>query len=192
MIGGVPTRNLDLFQSLCGDNPLKSVVVVTTMWGLLPPNSLAIGQEREKEMKTNPGFFEPIIKQGGRLKRHYDTIESAQQIISSLLSAKHKREALAIQSEIVDDGLRLDQTTAAIELTREFDEVIENLKTRIEKEKRAMASESSRERKRREEAIQRMNARMQDLEDRKVKIRKNPASLWLHRSFLRWVKAMFS
>ncbi|CAG8737347.1 11267_t:CDS:2, partial [Acaulospora colombiana] len=35
-MGGIQERNLRIFESLCGDDPLKSAVVVTNMWGLVP------------------------------------------------------------------------------------------------------------------------------------------------------------
>jgi hypothetical protein len=189
-MGGVAVRNLKLFQSLCGDDPLRSVVVVTNMWGLLP--NKALGEQRERELRQDQDFFAPMLEQGARFARHLDTKESAQAIIVSILDDRHKREALAIQSELVDDRRRLDQTSAAAELTRDFDAMIENLKNRIRKEERLLANESGRDRKARVGAIKGMRKKIKELEERKLSIQKNRGSLWVHMSFLRWVKAMFS
>jgi hypothetical protein len=189
-MGGVAVRNLKLFQSLCGPDPLKSVVIVTNMWGLL--HDQMIGDRREQELKADPDFFGPMLKQGARFERHYDTKESAQRILSLLATDTRKRNPLAIQSEIVDDRLRLDQTTAAAELTRDFDAMIQNLRNRIKKEERLMEGEAGRERKARLAAIKGMRKKIKELEERKVHIQKSRGSLWLHMAFLRWVKGMFS
>jgi hypothetical protein len=188
-MGGVAVRNLKLFQSLCGPDPLKSVVIVTNMWGLL--HDQKIGERREQELKADPDFFGPMIHQGARFERHYDSSESAQRILSLLVGDKHKRDPLAIQSEMVDHGRRLDQTTAAAELTRDFDAMIENIKNRIKKEERLMEDETGRERKARIVAIKGMRKKIKELEERKVNIQKSKGSIWLHMAFLRWVKSMF-
>jgi hypothetical protein len=187
--GGIAKRNLKLFQSLCGDDPLKSVIVVTTMWDLLPPDDPNLGPDREQEMKTI--FFAPIIEQGGRLVRHQDNTDSAQQIVS-LLFDKQSREALAIQSEMVDHGRRLDQTTAAAELTRDFDAMIKNLKIKIKVEERLMKKETGQEREEMIEKIKGIRRKIKELEKRKASIQNDTGSLWAHMLFLRWVKAKFS
>lgn len=188
-MGGIAVRNLKLFQSLCGDDPLKSVVVVTNMWGLLP--SPELGESRERELATDPDFFYPVIRQGAKIMRHTDSKESSHRILSALL-AKHGAEVLAIQTEMVDDNLRLDETTAAAVLTRDFDAMIQNLERKIAKEQRPRSGETSRERKDREQAIRKMKTKIRELEDRKIRIRKRSGSLWVHAAFLRWVKSLFS
>ncbi|PVF93006.1 hypothetical protein CPB86DRAFT_687764, partial [Serendipita vermifera] len=115
-MGGIATRNLRLFRGLCGDDPLKSVVVVTNMWSLVDPD---LGARRETELMTEDAFFKPALNHGSRFARHSDTIESAHKIIHSLFDERLVREKLAIQIEMVDDRLRLVQTTAAAELTRD-------------------------------------------------------------------------
>jgi hypothetical protein len=73
------------------------------------------------------------------------------------LDDKHKRGSPAIQSEAVDDdGNGFDQTGVAVEVIREFDAMIKNLKNRIEKEVPLMENESGRERSARMEAIKGM------------------------------------
>ncbi|CAG8735306.1 12967_t:CDS:2, partial [Acaulospora colombiana] len=94
--------------NLCGEEALTSVVVVTNLWGLLPNQEL--GEARELELKTSPEFFEPLIQQGARFVRHTDTVESAHNIVLSLLSERQGKERLTIQTEMVDDRLILEET----------------------------------------------------------------------------------
>jgi len=44
-MGGAPQRNLRMFGRLCGDEPAKKVVFVTTMWDKISTN---VGEQREK------------------------------------------------------------------------------------------------------------------------------------------------
>ncbi|PVF93007.1 P-loop containing nucleoside triphosphate hydrolase protein [Serendipita vermifera] len=187
-MGGIAVRNLRLFESLCGEDPLKSVMVVTNMWGLLP--NMELGVARESELREDPLFFGQVLGAGATLVRHTDTTPSSHKIISSLLEQGDKRRRLAIQAELVDEKLRLDETSAAAELLRDFDAMIQNLNRRIEREERAKAGENSVERKEREVVIRKMREKIRQLEERKVRIKKK-GSHWTDVVFLRWIKKTF-
>ncbi|PVF99676.1 hypothetical protein CPB86DRAFT_283656 [Serendipita vermifera] len=189
----IAVRNLRIFESLCGDDPLESVVVVTNFWGEVSDPKK--GTEREQELIKDPDFFGQILRGGATLKRHLGTEESSQKILSELLvqnESRRKFAILAIQTEMVDENLRLDETTAAAELIRDFDTMIQHLKRRVEKQRCASSCETPRERKERERSIKKMEIRIQQLEERKVNIGKKNGSLRLHAAFLRWVRSMFS
>ncbi|PVF99683.1 hypothetical protein CPB86DRAFT_283735 [Serendipita vermifera] len=184
-IGGIAVRNMRLFRGLCGDDPLKSVVIVTNMWGLVNPD---LGANREVELMTEDAFFKPALKHGTRFVRHLGTRESTHKIIRSLIDEKPVREKLAIQIEMVDDRLRLAQTSAAAELTRDFDDVIKNLKRRIEREERAMAQDTSEERRDRKTGIMKMKDKVKELEEHKRSFGRNPTSLLSPKQLLRLFK----
>jgi hypothetical protein len=184
-VGGIAVRNLRLFQTLCGEDPLKSVVIVTNMWNLV---ELDMGASRETELMTDDTFFKPVIDQGARFRRHKDTKESAHEIIASLTVGQPAREKLAIQIEMVDERLRLAETSAAVELTRDFDFMIQHLKRKIESEERAMSRDSPEERKEREAIIQRWKGKIKELEERKRAPGKVNGSVPLQKRFLRWFK----
>lgn len=93
---------------------------------------------------------------------------------------------------MVDKKLSLDETSAAAQLIRDFDAMIWNLQERIEKERKAAIGKPARERQERAEAIQKMERKIRELEQRKVKIRKGKGSLSLHAAFLRLIRALFS
>ncbi|PVF99679.1 hypothetical protein CPB86DRAFT_756523 [Serendipita vermifera] len=188
-MGGIAVRNLRMFESLCGNDPLKSVVVVTNMWGLLP--DAQIGYQREKELKEDKDFFGHVLGGGASLMRHNHTKESTHQILSKVLNVGNQENKLTIQAEMVDEDLRLEETSAAAELIRDFDAMIQNLRRRIEREERAMAGASPRERRQRQKTIKQTKIKIKELEDYKVKIRKKNSPLWFHQTILRWFKAKF-
>ncbi|CAG8631468.1 12800_t:CDS:2 [Acaulospora colombiana] len=163
-VGGIAVRNLRMFESLCGDDPLKSVVVVTNMWGLLP--NLGIGEAREQELRQDPDFFARVLAGGANLMRHSETIQSSHAIISTSLTGTGSKR-LAIQTEMVDDRLRLDETSAAAELIKDFDAMIQNLERRIQKEQRARPGETAKDRRARQASIKKMQKKILELEERK-------------------------
>jgi hypothetical protein len=113
-------RDMKLLEELVGDDPLQSVIVVTTMWSLVDQD---IGSARELELKRDPKLFKGI--QGDRFMRHTNTKESALNIIRHLLDRKLASGKLTIQAEIVDE------TKPAAALMRDFDQLIQNLRRRI-------------------------------------------------------------
>ena len=88
-----------MFRKLCGDENLKNVVVVTNMWGEVDPRR---GAEREKELRTDPQLFQPVMAQGAQMLRHDNTLDSAQAIIAHFINTHPV--ALRIQRELVDEG----------------------------------------------------------------------------------------
>jgi hypothetical protein len=191
-IGGTAIRNLRILEGLCGKNALRSVVVVTNMWEQVTEENRDTCEGREREMKGDPEFFRSIVEHGGRFERHDNTKESAQRILSSLIFNERRRKVLAIQREMVDEGLPLDETTAAAVLTRDFDTLIHNLEQRVRREESMMEGGSRRERKGGEANIKVLKTQIKELEERKIKVQKGQGTLLLHRKFLNWVRSKFS
>jgi chromosome segregation ATPase len=132
-MGGVSTRNLRMFRKLCGDDTLKNVVIVTSMWGKIAREE---GRVREKELASDDKFFKPILDQGGRMLRHYNTEKSARSILKSLI--RNRPKALDIQVQLVDRGMNLEQTAAGEELQRELLEQKKRLLRELEDTKEEM------------------------------------------------------
>ena len=55
-----------MFKKLCGPDPLKNVVVVTTFWDEI---ELAQGIESETELKTKDRFFKGLVEGGSKFVR---------------------------------------------------------------------------------------------------------------------------
>ncbi|KAG6333804.1 hypothetical protein ID866_5282 [Astraeus odoratus] len=112
-MSGTSKRNFRIFRELCGESTLRSVLIVTNMWGHVDPK---VGEERENELTTNERLFKSVLDKGARLHRHDNTEASAHSILRYLI---HGPEAtLAIQHEIVNEHKDLPQTAAGAELTR--------------------------------------------------------------------------
>ncbi|PVF97982.1 hypothetical protein CPB86DRAFT_815142 [Serendipita vermifera] len=162
-MGGTAVRNVRLFESICGQDALKSVIIVTNMWGKVTE---AEGSRREKSLQETGAFFQPLVQRGARFMRHTDTKDSARNIINALLSEKNKPH-LALQVQIVDHRRQWEETSAAMQLVREFDALTQNIQSRIKQEERLLAGDSPEDRKKRELAIRSMKNRIKDLEGRK-------------------------
>ena len=107
-----------MFRKLCGDDALKSVVIVTNMWGEV---DLEHGEERENELRTDPVLFKPAVDKGAQMLRHDNTLASAQAILHHLINKRPR--VLQIQRELVDEKKDITQTAAGEELDRELMEM---------------------------------------------------------------------
>ena len=106
---------------------MKSVILATNMWGNVIPE---IGAIREQQLATE--FVKSALDRGAQLHRHYNTTESAHQIIRVILNNRQTRNPLQVQREIVDEKREFDQTTVGEGVNRELDEHTKKLKGAIE------------------------------------------------------------
>ena len=104
-----------MFRKLCGESTFKNVVVVTNMWGDVDPR---VGSIREAELREDDMFFKPLLGMGAQMARHENTAPSAQRIIRLLLN--NHPLPLRIQEELVTEGKKITETSAAEELNREL------------------------------------------------------------------------
>ena len=104
-MGGSPLKHLKMFQKLCGDEALKNVVLVTTMWGEVGEEE---GSNRENELTTK--YWNTMIESGSHTSRFYNDTKSALDIVSQFQDA---RCAVLLQKELVDMHLELAETSAA-------------------------------------------------------------------------------
>jgi len=114
-MGGISTRNFNMFRKLCGDNSLQNVVVVTNMWGEVDPQ---IGNDREAELMREDIFFKPVLEGGAKMARHQNTAPSAEDIVRLILG--NQPLPLRIQEELVDEHMDISETEAGEELNREI------------------------------------------------------------------------
>ncbi|KAG9080872.1 hypothetical protein FRC06_006047 [Ceratobasidium sp. 370] len=164
--GGAGRRNFRMFRKMCGTDSLKNVVVVTSMWSQ-PPTEKELA--REAELRDGDDFFQDILSEGAQMVRHSEpTRESAYNVIRCVLSKGTVVPDLSRQ--IVDQGIKLEDTDAGHALREELAEVArkqqEELK-RLEAE-RIEAARQEEERRIQELARQeeQARARQQELERR--------------------------
>ena len=77
-------KNIKRFANFCGQDGMKNIILVTTMWGEL--KDPAIGELREKELKES--FWKEMLAHGCRTARFEDTCGSAWRIVGSLSAAE--------------------------------------------------------------------------------------------------------
>jgi hypothetical protein len=186
-VRGTTVRNIRVFESLIGKDPRKFVFVVTNLWDLLPDEET--GVMRETELKTNEKFFKSLIDGGATLIRHRNTKETAHEIIQQVLDKRSKfprqppttlpksrnskslvsnsKDAVAIQSEMVDNNRRLGQTSAAPQLMGEYDNMIGYLKRKVLDEAILLKGAELADHQEKIAAIRNMDDKIGELEKRK-------------------------
>ncbi|KAJ3484493.1 hypothetical protein NLI96_g5619 [Meripilus lineatus] len=132
-MGGISRRNFRMFRKLCGDETLKNVLVVTTMWDSV---TLQLGNARETQLKSDDRFFKPVLDQGGAMVRHDNTREGAQAILRRILN--NHPAPVRLQREMVDEGKKITEIGAADELKREMAELVERHTREIAQIKKEM------------------------------------------------------
>jgi hypothetical protein len=110
-MGGASTRNLRMFRSLCGEDNLPNVLLVTSMWDnlLRLPDGQAIGEKREAELVEKREFWGAMTEKGAKLQRHDGTRERAMEIIGSMMGKG--KITTAIQKQLAT-GVPLAETEA--------------------------------------------------------------------------------
>ena len=112
-MAGTPHRNLRMFGELCGDQAVKKVVLVTTMWD----KALAPGMEKhrqtflQREQELIDHYWKVMIDHGASPARFSNSVDSAWKIIDIILK-QQESEVLLLQEEIVDLKRALNETQA--------------------------------------------------------------------------------
>ncbi|KAL7918546.1 ankyrin repeat-containing domain protein [Trichoderma austrokoningii] len=115
-MAGSARRNLVMFQKLCGKKAYKSVVLATTMWGLIDE---AIGVMRERELKDTDEFWGCMHDKGSRIFRLDKTRKSCLEIVQHILSFE-STVVLELQHEIVNKGRQIEETKAGVQLNEDI------------------------------------------------------------------------
>ena len=107
-MAGTPHRNLRMFGELCGDQAVRKVVLVTTMWDKIQRDP-STGVRRENELFEN--YWKTMINYGASTARFSNTPDSAWKIVDLILK-EHETEVLLLQEELVDLKRSLNETQA--------------------------------------------------------------------------------
>ncbi|KAG8832427.1 hypothetical protein FRC18_005070 [Serendipita sp. 400] len=126
---GSVLKNLRMFASICGNVAMPNVVLVMTMWSLLPRR--VIGKLRQEELEND--FWISMLKEGCRVAEFGDSYESAHMIISgekeiSLSHPKKGQEGILLSIQLVDQGRKLGETEAGITLKQQLTQLIRDKK----------------------------------------------------------------
>lgn len=174
-MGGRSQSNLRMFHKLCGDDSLKNVAIITTMWDKVTTEE---GQRREQELRSGHNLFKPLLEKGAVMERYDGTRQSASNIINYLLG----KESTTVQivRELVEEHKSLEETAAGAELRgiinallekhkKEICEMQEKMKREVEEIRKDMMAEK----KKAEMEVARLRRQLDDLK-RGVTIKEEP------------------
>lgn len=117
-MSGAPHRNLRMFSQLCGDQGVKKVILVTTMWDKV---KIWTGAQREHDLRLN--YWRDMMDKGASVARFRNTHQTAWKIIDIIVQ-ESTTDVLLLQEELVDLKLRLNETKAGIMLYSNLQELL--------------------------------------------------------------------
>jgi len=117
-MAGTALKNLQLFESLCGEE-FNNIVLTTTMWDEVEE---PVGYNRERELKNS--YWKAMIDRGSSMRRFLRTRQSAFEVIEPIIEEVRRRKVLLLQREVEDLGLKLNQTSAGRRLFMQLEELV--------------------------------------------------------------------
>ncbi|KAJ3455218.1 hypothetical protein MRS44_013818 [Fusarium solani] len=133
-ITGSVHKNLRLFERLCGDETLKTVVLATTMWNQEDAHKF---EKRQEQLKTNQNFWGDMVSRGSAVFRHNNNRQSAVDIVTYILD-QNMNTVLQIQREMVDGKKTLDETSAGQMLGQDLDNKRQRIESRLRENEREL------------------------------------------------------
>ncbi|KAL7270430.1 hypothetical protein RUND412_006869 [Rhizina undulata] len=119
-VTGSAMKNLKMFRTLCGDNNLTNVVLVTSMWDNVAAD---VGQRRERELISTGNFWGGMIRMGARAARWDKTTKSARDIVLKIV---HLAPIVLLIQDELNTYNTLENTTAGKEVQRNLEKEMAN------------------------------------------------------------------
>ncbi|KAF3048584.1 hypothetical protein E8E11_007327 [Didymella keratinophila] len=107
---GSARNNLNMFRAMCGEEPMSSVVVATTMWGKINEQN---GTDLQKQLSER--YWKSMIDAGTKVIRHDDNRDSALRIVEYIMSRKAQVK-MDIQKQLEDGRIDVKDTSAGQQL----------------------------------------------------------------------------
>ncbi|KAH9225541.1 hypothetical protein K456DRAFT_1852003 [Colletotrichum gloeosporioides 23] len=120
-MGGVATRNLELFRNMVGQDNMKNIKLITTMWDDVEHVQ---GEKHLEELTRD--FWNEMVAAGAQVDRCHDAAQDGLRIIQSVL--RTSPVTLQLQREM-EAGCGLAETTAGKSLMDAYDELQERYQT---------------------------------------------------------------
>lgn len=113
-LAGTARKNLAVFQKVCGNDAVKNVTLVSTMWDKVIDWQESV--KRESQLLRGDKFWgEMVRKYGAHVGRHHNTKESAMQLLARFIESPKNNVVVDLQQERID-GKTLEQTAAGLEV----------------------------------------------------------------------------
>lgn len=129
-VGGTATRNIRMFASLCGPEAMKNVAIVTTRWDELQGDE-QLQAARKTETELLGRHFKDFTDGQAQVHRHYNTLESAQAVMSSLLYCPPISK-IRVVTEMLS-GKTLPQTGAGLELKEQLVQLVSHYEEELKR-----------------------------------------------------------
>lgn len=164
---GSAVKTFQIFQKICGEKPLKNVLLVTSRWSADLDEET--GSQREGELKEN--FWAYMLDRGSHMSRFYGDRDSAIMLISQLLVKDSV--VLDLQHELVDKRKQLKDTTAGSYVN----DSLEDVKVEYQKElaslvklKEELLEEDRATKRRIQRDLVKEKARLQEAQEQQVSL----------------------
>ncbi|KAI1843814.1 hypothetical protein JX265_001107 [Neoarthrinium moseri] len=115
---GSARRYLDVFKSICGEEALANVMLVTTFWNKVPDQELGEYLRREQELIDD--YWAPLQNKGSVIAQFDGSKEAAESLILQLAHHRHP-VVLDIQRELVDDEKVISETKAGLGISERLE-----------------------------------------------------------------------
>ncbi|KAJ7211907.1 hypothetical protein B0H12DRAFT_968318, partial [Mycena haematopus] len=113
-VSNTAKQDFSCLRNICGDRGIRNVVIITTMWDRVNAEE---GKRRAVDLQFLADHFRPALEDGARLMHHTDgTVVFVHAIIRSIM--RNQPEVLAIQEELVDKAMDIDQTSVGKEVDK--------------------------------------------------------------------------
>ncbi|PCH38687.1 hypothetical protein WOLCODRAFT_136395 [Wolfiporia cocos MD-104 SS10] len=164
-VGGIARENFGLFTKICGDEAMRIVSIVTTMWEFVPEQ---VGASRELELKQKTIFFKDAIDHGARMERHFNDEASAKMIVMSFLQTGP--QTLQLQKEMVDDHKLLPETAAGTQLQIHLQNEAESYRKQLQDQRSQLSAALAAQNAAHQEEVQELKEANQRLHERLSKV----------------------
>lgn len=125
---GTAAKNIRMMKTVCGIGGLSVLWLASSKWDCVDHIT---GMDHERLLTSDPAYWGELIKHGATTWRHYDTKDTALRLIDDIIT-RDQRFVLAIQREMVDENLDVDQTTAGRQLGERVREEQKEIQERLE------------------------------------------------------------
>lgn len=120
---GAPRNDSDMFQTLCGLQAEKAIILATTKWCDVAPDT---GGKREEQLRSN--YWKDMSISGSGMIRFDGTAESAWRVVGGVLARCKAVELRQIQRELATLDDIIPVTDAGQKLRYTLKELLEMLK----------------------------------------------------------------
>ena len=142
-MSGTPLRNLQMFGKLCGDGAIQNVVLASTMWDKVLPQT---GNQRETELKNK--YWAEMLKLGSQTLRFVLTFDSAWDIIEAAVKGKavdKEHNLVLLQEELVGLKRKLGETQAGRALYPALEKLLAEQRGTLRKLEEQVETEENRQ-----------------------------------------------